>query len=181
MHRTFTEGIKGGSTVLIGVVADTHMPSRAKTLPQALVSGLKGVDLILHAGDWTDLAVADMIGRIAPVDGVAGDKDGYDIVAKFRRSKILTLNGYRIGIVHGDGFAGTADQRAWIMFRNAGVNAILFGHSHIPFMEKRDGVLLFNPGSPTDKRAQPKYSYGIWKLGYSIEARHYYYDDKSGR
>jgi len=165
--------------MIIGVISDTHMPSRGKTLPKALVQGLQGVDLILHAGDWTDLSVVAKMEQIAPVDGVAGNNDGYDIVKKFGRSKILSLNGRKIGLIHGEGPYGTAEQRAWNVYGRAGVDVIIFGHSHIPYCNSIDGVLLFNPGSPTDKRRQPKYSYGILKLGEQIEAKHFFYSDKS--
>lgn len=163
----------------IGIISDTHMPTRAKQLPQALRTGLSGVDMILHAGDWTKLDVADALQQIAPVDGVAGNNDGEDIIRRFGRKKILTLAGYRIGIVHGDGFKKTTEVRAWEAFAGDKVDIILFGHSHVPFLRRHQGVLVFNPGSATDKRRQPQYSYGILTLGDTAQAQHFYYDDKS--
>lgn len=163
----------------IGIISDTHMPSRAKQLPQALKKGLSGVDMILHAGDWTKLDVVDALQQIAPVDGVAGNNDGEDIIRKFGRKKILTLAGYRIGMVHGDGYKKTTEVRAWEAFAGEKVDIILFGHSHVPFLREHQGVLVFNPGSPTDKRRQPRYSYGILTLGDTAKAQHFYYDDKS--
>lgn len=163
----------------IGIISDTHMPTRAKQLPQAVRKGLSGVDMILHAGDWTKLDVVDALEQIAPVDGVAGNNDGEDIVQKFGRKKILTLAGYRIGIVHGDGFKKTTEVRAWEAFSGDKVDIILFGHSHVPFLREHQGVLVFNPGSPTDKRRQPQYSYGILSLGDKAQAQHFYYDDKT--
>lgn len=96
----------------IGVISDTHMPMRAKNLPQALVNGLQGVDYILHGGDWVSLAVAEELAKIAPVDGVAGNNDGDEIIARFGRQKILTFEGYQIGMVHGDGYRKTTEERA---------------------------------------------------------------------
>jgi putative phosphoesterase len=160
----------------IGVVADTHVPKRAKKLPSALLEGFEGVDLILHAGDWVSLDVAKELEQLAPVDGIAGNNDGDDIRRRFGESKILQLEGYRIGLVHGDGKKGTTAKRAWDSFRTDHVNVIIFGHSHIPFSQNHHGVLLFNPGSPTDKRRQPRYSFGIIELGNTINARHYYFD-----
>ncbi|WP_047151060.1 metallophosphoesterase family protein [Aneurinibacillus tyrosinisolvens] len=163
----------------IGVIADTHVPSRAKKLPAALVEGLQGVDLILHAGDWVTLDIVQELEKIAPVDGIAGNNDGEEIVRRFGRKKLLTLAGYQIGMVHGDGRSKTTERRAWEAFKGEGVDVIVFGHSHIPLSRMQDGVLLFNPGSPTDKRRQPKFSYGIIQLGETVKANHFFYSDKS--
>ncbi|KZE80066.1 phosphodiesterase [Paenibacillus elgii] len=163
----------------IGIVSDTHMFSRARALPEPLVQGLQGVDLILHTGDWVDEAVCDLFEALAPVDGIAGNNDGMDIVRRFGRRKLLELGGYRIGMVHGHGGRSTPDT-AYESFRDAEGNGtadiVLFGHSHIPYKEERGGMLLFNPGSPTDKRRQPRYSYGILQLGDRVEADHYFFD-----
>ncbi|CAG7629543.1 metallophosphoesterase family protein [Paenibacillus allorhizosphaerae] len=165
----------------IGVVSDTHMFGRAARLPDTLVEGLQGVDMILHAGDWMDEGVVELFALIAPVDGVAGNNDGLEIVRRFGRRKVLKIAGYRIGIVHGDGGRSTSETayRAFLDGDGKGtVDVVLFGHSHIPYMESRNGVLLFNPGSPTDKRRQPRYSYGILTLGPQPVGEHYYYDRK---
>ncbi|MDF2963815.1 MAG: phosphodiesterase [Paenibacillus sp.] len=163
----------------IGVVSDTHMFGRAKQLPRALTAGLQGVDQILHAGDWVEEEVVGLFERIAPIDGIAGNNDGMDIIERFGRCKILQLGGYRIGLVHGDGGRRSTLERAIEEFNGMSVHAVIFGHSHIPYHGIHNGILLFNPGSPTDKRRQPQYSYGIIKLGAAIEAEIFYYDDKS--
>lgn len=164
----------------IGVVSDTHMNGKTAYLPQALREGLQGVDQILHAGDWTSPAVAELLERIAPVDGVAGNNDGPDIIERFGWSKLVRAGDILIGIVHGDGYGKTTEQRAYEAFAGEPVDVILFGHSHVPYLERRGGVLLFNPGSPTDKRRQPRYSYGILEIGAgkSMEAELFYYDSK---
>lgn len=163
----------------IGVVSDTHMYGRAKELPRALVEGLQGVDLILHAGDWMEESVISRFEAIAPVEGVAGNNDGEAIIRRCGYRKVLSLNGFRVGIVHGDGGRSTPDT-AYQSFREEPVDVIIFGHSHIPYLEQRGSVLLFNPGSPTDKRRQPRYSYGMLTLdAEGIRAEHYYYDDKT--
>ncbi|MFD3270469.1 metallophosphoesterase family protein [Paenibacillus dendritiformis] len=164
----------------IGIVSDTHMPHRGQKLPRALVKGLRGVDLILHAGDWTSPSVIPMFESLAPVNSVAGNNDGADIVKRFGRRKIIEAGGIRIGLVHGDGAGRSTKDIAFHTFRNHGVDIIVFGHSHIPYMEEREGILLFNPGSPTDKRLQPKYSYGLLDIGedLSLRLRHVYYRSK---
>ncbi|WP_040949217.1 metallophosphoesterase family protein [Gorillibacterium massiliense] len=164
----------------IGVVSDTHMPHSGQRLPKALVAGLQGVDLILHAGDWTAPYVAELLEQIAPVDGVTGNNDGPDIYRQFGKRKLLTLGGIRIGIVHGDGFRGTTEERALAAFAKDTADVVIFGHSHIPYKQVSDGILLFNPGSPTDKRWQKQFSYGILEIGSNgTEATHYFYNDKS--
>ncbi|NHN30680.1 metallophosphoesterase family protein [Paenibacillus agricola] len=160
----------------VGVVSDTHMYGRSRELPSALTEGLQGVDLILHAGDWMDEHIPDLFERIAPVDGVAGNNDGIELVQRFGRSKILQLSGYRIGIVHGDGGRKTTMDRAMDEFSDTKVDCIIFGHSHIPYQAVHQGILLLNPGSPTDKRRQPRFSFAILSLEEAIDAEHFYYD-----
>lgn len=155
------------------------MPSRAKKLPQRLVDGLQGVDMILHAGDWISPELADLLAEIAPVDGVAGNNDGSEIRARFGRQKVLTLEGVRIGLIHGDGHHKSTQETALGAFRTLQVDMVIFGHSHIPYKRMHHDILLFNPGSPTDKRFEKQYSYGIVSIGDTIAAEHYYYDDKS--
>lgn len=162
----------------IGVVSDTHIPSRAKRLPPALMEGLQEVDMILHAGDFTSLDVVKELEAIAPLEGVAGNNDGEDILARFGRKKVLELGGFRIGLIHGDGKSKTTERRAWDAFAGQKVDAVIFGHSHAPLLRWHEGVLLFNPGSPTDKRRQPEFSYGILELGKTIAAQHYFYRSK---
>lgn len=163
----------------VGIISDTHMPSRGKVIPRALIQGLKDVDLILHLGDWTETDVIREFEQLAPLDSVAGNNDGGEIIERFGQKKILTLAGYRIGMVHGDGIRKTTEARAWEAFEAEKPDVILFGHSHVPFLMKHEGVVLFNPGSPTDKRRQPRFSYGILTLAETIKAEHFYYDDKS--
>ncbi len=163
----------------LGIVSDTHIHRKGQELPRALVKGLAGVDRILHAGDWIIPDVAAMLERIAPVDGVAGNNDGGEIIARFGRRKLLEWAGFKIGVVHGDGSWKSAEATAAQAFlHEAAPDLVIFGHSHIPYMGKSGNTLLFNPGSPTDKRRQPRYSYGIVELGETIVARHYYFDDK---
>lgn len=165
----------------IVVVSDTHMPRMAKQLPSGLVSELDSADLILHAGDWTGIDVYEMLAKFAPVEGVAGNNDGETIIQKFGYRKTIQCEDLTIGLVHGHSFiAGrTAQQHALQSFAPGEVDVIVFGHSHIPVNEKHGDLLLFNPGSPTDKRRQPRYSFGILEIeGKKIKARHVFDDKK---
>jgi len=160
----------------IVVLSDTHMPRSAKSLPAPVVKALATADHILHAGDWTTPAVADLLAGYAPLDGVAGNNDGPELVKRFGYKKRLELGGIRIGIVHGHGSKGTTEGRAWDAWRGERLDVILFGHSHVPLYKKKDGVLLFNPGSPTDKRRQPVYTFGVWDIeDGTLEAKIHHY------
>lgn len=161
----------------IGVVSDTHLPGRVQRLPETLVRGLQGVDLIVHAGDWIHLQVAELLQQIAPVDGVAGNNDGDEIIEKYGRIKIVKAAGFQIGLVHGDGYLKTTEQRAREAFTESQPDIIIFGHSHNPYNQVHDGILLFNPGSPTDKRRQAQYSFGLIELSDHYTAKHIYFSE----
>jgi putative phosphoesterase len=162
----------------IGVISDTHLTDRAVKLPDALTEGLRGVDLILHAGDWVSSKVITLVEKMAPCEGIAGNNDGPDIIERFGRKKLLQLGGFRIGLVHGDGYRKTTEERARENFLADNPDIVIFGHSHIPYRQRIEGILMFNPGSPTDKRRQQQYSYGIIELSDEIKAWHVLYDSK---
>lgn len=82
----------------------------------------------------------------------------------------------KIGVVHGDGIRKTTEQRARDSFEGENVDIIVFGHSHQPLMRETDGVTLFNPGSPTDKRREPQYSFGLLEIGDTWELKHVFFD-----
>jgi hypothetical protein len=113
----------------------------------------------------TEPAAIAAFERIAPVEAVAGNNDGPEIVARFGRRKILTLEGRRIGLIHGDGRRGTTLGRAQNAFAGEALDAIAFGHSHVPYLQQHDGVWVVNPGSPTDKRRQPRFSFALLETG----------------
>jgi hypothetical protein len=150
----------------VGVVSDTHLPRFGDHLPAGLRRGLgeEGVELILHLGDFTGPAIPGLFETLAPLEAVAGNNDPPALVRRFGRRKVLTLGGVRIGMVHGDGTRGTTMSRSLRSFEKDGVDLICFGHSHQPVCEQRGGIWLVNPGSPTDKRTQPRYSYAILEI-----------------
>ena len=168
---------------VLGIVSDTHLPRFGRALPRALVAGLRdeGVDRILHCGDLTDLLAVDLLAEIAPVDAVAGNNDDDAIRARFGRKKILAIDDVRIGRIHGDAGAHAAPRNAFDAFADERVDVICFGHSHRPLREERGALLMLNPGSPTDKRTNPRYSYAILRVdaGCIIESALRYYSDRS--
>jgi hypothetical protein len=147
----------------VGVVSDTHLPRFGRALPRALVRGLQraGVSRILHLGDLTDPLAADLFEALAPFDAVAGNNDGTALRKRFGRRKVVTVEDVRIGMIHGDGKRGTTKSRALEAFAPDEADVILFGHSHFPYVGRDGRRLVANPGSPTDKRLNPLYSYAI--------------------
>jgi putative phosphoesterase len=157
--------------VRVALVSDTHLPRFGRALPAALVAGLEaaGVERILHAGDWTDALAADLLERLAPVDGVAGNNDPPDLHERFGSRRVVDLGGVRIGLVHGHlGPGSTTTDRAVRAFADEpGLGAIVFGHSHVPLVRPPagpSGFWLVNPGSPTDRRRQPRFSWALATL-----------------
>ena len=160
------------------IISDTHMPKKGTLIPEAIIAILKsGVDVILHAGDWTEKFVCEELLKYAPVHGVKGNVDT-DIWSKDLPEKvILQFEEVRIAIVHGHlGNGRSTPERAFRAFEKDEVDLIVFGHSHIPFHEKKDNKVLFNPGSPTDKRRQKQFSFGIATIDKStVTLKHHYF------
>ncbi len=162
----------------IVVTGDTHMPMRGKKLPSKLIESLSNADLILHVGDWSTIEVYDELTRYAPVEGVVGNVDQEEIQKRFAQKKIITLDKVRIGLTHGHGKGKTTEKRAIDMFKDDAVDIVTFGHSHIPVLHHYNDLITFNPGSPTDKRRQNQYSFGIIQISETVAIQHVYYDTK---
>ncbi|MBO9129127.1 metallophosphoesterase [Bacillus sp. 165] len=162
----------------IVVISDTHIPKKAKRLPEKLLVDLAAADLIIHAGDWQTIEVYEEIKQYGQIAGVYGNVDGKEIMQMFPDKILLECNGYTIGVVHGHGKTLTTEQRALAAFEEENVDCIIFGHSHIPVKKYINNILLFNPGSPTDKRRQPCYSYGILTAGTKLHAEHVFFESK---
>jgi putative phosphoesterase len=171
------------SVVTLGVVSDTHLPHFGSALPRALIDGLTRaqVTAVLHCGDHTSAIAEQLLARVAPVAAVAGNGDGAALVARWGYRRVLTEGGVRIGLVHGHAGRGRdTPGRARGAFDDEPVDVICFGHSHQPLIERRGSVLLVNPGSPTDKRRQPRYSFALLTLRDGrAEAALQYFDDRS--
>ena len=150
--------------MIVGVVSDTHLPRFGRSLPPELEDGLReaGVEAILHLGDLTAPFVLELLAAIAPVEAVAGNNDPPALVARLGTRRVLELDGVRIGMTHGHLGPGlTTRDRALRAFDRAAIDVLLFGHSHAPLIETRDRLLLLNPGSPTDRRGQPDFTYAL--------------------
>lgn len=148
----------------IGVVTDTHIPTRGRFLPPVLFHLLAGSDLILHAGDIVVENVLEELSHIAPVEAVAGNMDPLSLQEKLGRCKLIQTGAVSIGLVHGDGAKGLTPYRAFETFARHRPEMVVFGHSHLPLLERREGVILFNPGSPVDPRRNFAPSCGVISL-----------------
>ncbi|HLJ66590.1 MAG TPA: metallophosphoesterase [Chloroflexota bacterium] len=148
------------------VLADTHMYRRARELPAAVLKELSQADLVFHLGDFTDPALLDLLHSFAPVHAVYGNNDPDELKQSLPRQKVVEISGYRVAMLHGHKGGKTALAAA----RNVdGADMVLFGHSHRPAHRVEDGRVLFNPGSPTDRRWWPARSFGVLVIGDRIE------------
>lgn len=140
----------------IGVLADTHIPKRAKDLPAKAYALLSQCDCIIHAGDILTDSLLQNLRAIAPVYAVLGNND---LDVQLPERLLLSFENVQIAVVHNSGDGKGRGARLRKMFPQA--NVVVFGHSHIPMNEEHEGLLMFNPGSPTDKRRQPKPTIGV--------------------
>ena len=124
----------------IGVISDTHGLLR----PQA-VKALKGVDLIIHAGDIGNPEVLAGLERLAPVYAVRGNTDRGDWAADLPLTRVVEVGGVLLYVLH-ELFCLDLDPAA------VGLAAVIFGHSHSPHLERKNGVLFLNPGSAGPRR-----------------------------
>ena len=154
----------------IGVIADTHIPNSAVDLPKKIYEDFAKVDLILHAGDLVELEVLEKLKKITQVIAVAGNMDYPDVVKVLPRKKIVECGKSTIGLIHGHGFTLENLKLLHKEF-NKTINVLVFGHSHQPMNEIKDGILHFNPGSPTDKIFAPFNSYGILEINDKINGK----------
>jgi putative phosphoesterase len=139
------------------VLADTHIPRRARVLPQALFPHLRRADLVLHAGDLISASLLDELALYAPVRTVKGNVDPPEV--DLPETLEFNFGGARVAMIHDSGRKEGRRRRLARRFPDARV--VVFGHSHIPFLEDEDGLLLLNPGSPTDKRRQPDRTFAL--------------------
>jgi uncharacterized protein len=124
----------------IGVISDTHGLVR----PEAL-EALRGSEHIIHAGDMGDSAILERLSALAPVTAVRGNVDGGAWARKIPSTNVLEIHGFSIYVLHN---LAELDLKP----EAAGFAAVIYGHSHIPRQEFKNGVLYFNPGSAGPRR-----------------------------
>ena len=140
----------------VAVVADTHLPRGGRRLPAACVRELERADLILHAGDVVAESVLEELGRLGPVEAVYGNMDEPSLRDALPKERVVEVEGARIGLVHIPGPA--AGREARLVARFPGCAAVVYGHTHVPQVERFGDVWVLNPGSPTERRRAPVHS-----------------------
>jgi putative phosphoesterase len=155
--------------VLVAVIADTHLPrgeSRREGAPtgatrflaKPCLDILRAADLIVHAGDFSQASVLAELRELGPVAAVHGNVDSPELRGELPETISLELENVVLGVIHDAGPAKGRLER--LRARFPGADAVVFGHSHMPLLEERDGFQIFNPGSPTERRRAPHRSMG---------------------
>jgi putative phosphoesterase len=145
------------------LLADTHVPARAKRLPDEVWRAVDAADVVIHAGDWVDVATLDALAaRAARLIGVYGNNDGAELRTRLPELARERIEGLDVAVIHETGAATGRERRVDALFgAQTGAGAqppdlLVFGHSHIPWDSTTGaGIRLLNPGSPTDRRRQP--------------------------
>lgn len=146
------------------LLADTHVPRRARDLPPQVWDEVDRADAVVHAGDWVDAALLDTLeSRARRLIGVFGNNDGPPLRARLPEVAYETLAEVRLAVVHETGPAKGREARCQQAYD--GSDLLVFGHSHIPWdTVAAGGLRLINPGSPTERRRQPVATYAVLDL-----------------
>jgi len=151
--------VRHDGAVRLLLISDTHLPGRGRRIPDALWREVDRADVVVHAGDWVDVALLDELeARSRRLIGVVGNNDGAPLRARLPEVATAELAGARLAVVHETGAAGGRERRCAARFPDTDV--LVFGHSHIPWdTVAPTGLRLLNPGSPTDRRGQPTHTW----------------------
>jgi putative phosphoesterase len=139
----------------IAVISDTHMPKGSRVLPAQCLARLAAADLVLHCGDLVSAAFLGQLRAIGPpVEAVLGNIDEVALQSVLPEERVVEAGGARIGMVH---IPGPSEGRARrLPARFPGCGAVIFGHTHLPVIDRAGTVWLLNPGSPTERRRAPR-------------------------
>jgi uncharacterized protein len=141
------------------LLADTHVPRRARDLPARVWDEVTHADVVFHAGDWVASELLDTLtARAARLVACWGNNDGSDLRSRLPERADVVLDGLHFTVVHETGAAAGREARMSQQYPDSDV--LIFGHSHIPWdTTTSTGLRLLNPGSPTDRRRQPACTY----------------------
>jgi len=145
------------------VLSDTHMPRTAHDLPERIYAEIQNVDMIFHAGDFVEKELLDKLKSLKEIKAVTGNMDSRVLYGILNAKEVIPIGRFKIGLIHGYGAPRDIVETVRGEFGTA-VDAIVFGHSHSPMNMVKDGILFFNPGSPTDKIFAAYNSYGILEV-----------------
>lgn len=144
------------------VISDTHMPRVAHDFPPEIYEEIKNADMVIHAGDFVEKEIFDKLNVLKNTKAVYGNMDCTSLRNILNPKEVIEIGKFRIGLIHG--YGAPRDLIDTVQKEFTGVDAIIFGHSHSPVNVTKDGILFFNPGSPTDKIFATSNSYGIMEL-----------------
>jgi uncharacterized protein len=142
----------------LALISDTHMPRGDRRLSEPCLEAMRAADLIVHAGDFSQPPVLAELRELGPLAAVHGNVDSSELRRELPESIRLDLEDVVLGVIHDAGPAKGRLERMRARFPDA--DAVVFGHSHLPLHEERDGFQIFNPGSPTERRRAPQRSMG---------------------
>ncbi len=158
LERDVARGQDEGMATHLLLISDTHVPRRARRLPDAVWRAVDAADVVVHAGDWVDEPTLDALERRSRrLIGVYGNNDGPGLRARLPEVARADIEGLRLGVIHETGAAAGRERRMdAAMAGEDRPDVLVFGHSHIPWDSVTPaGMRLLNPGSPTDRRRQP--------------------------
>ncbi|MEM1766860.1 MAG: metallophosphoesterase [Candidatus Bathyarchaeia archaeon] len=133
---------------IIGLISDTHVPTKARELRRRVFEIFKGVDFIIHAGDLVDFSVVEKLEGLAPVLAVYGNMDDPEVRGRLPKRNSVKVFGWRVGVMHDPGVLHGVRKMLEVAKEN-GFNVLVYGHTHHPSVRWEGRVLLINPGSPT--------------------------------
>lgn len=139
------------------LLADTHVPARVRRLPDDVWRAVDEADVVVHAGDWVDLATFEALEeRSRRLIAVWGNNDGDELRERMPEFAVARIEGVNLGVVHETGASRGREARMDARYPDGVLDLLVFGHSHIPWDSTTpQGIRLLNPGSPTDRRRQP--------------------------
>lgn len=140
---------KLGLVKKVGVISDTHVPTRARSIPPQVFEVFQKVELILHAGDLVQLSVIRELEKLASVTAVHGNMDGHEVRAQLPRFTIVNVLDRKIGLIHDpDVLSGMSRMR--LIASQSDLDILAYGHTHNPSIRREGRVSFVNPGSPTN-------------------------------
>lgn len=148
---------RGSILSRVAVISDTHLPRGTRALPDECVRLITGADLLLHGGDFVSTAFFDELAELGPpLEGVRGNMDERALMQRLPRQRVVEHDGTRIGLIHDAGPRLRREARLAARFEDC--DAVVYGHTHVPQVERFQHLWILNPGSPTERRSAPAHS-----------------------
>lgn len=154
----------------IVIISDTHIPKRSGEIPFSILKEIEKSDLLIHAGDFTNIETVKFLEGLNKFYGVSGNMDEKEIWEYLPEKRIIEINNKKIGIIHGFGPPIGIENKILKKFEGENVDIIIYGHTHKASIKNYNNVLLLNPGSPTDEIFSLKKTYMILEIKEKIKA-----------